>query len=178
MTTIQTERLLLRPFDADDADFMFELFRRPEVARWSGNGTPMAHRDEAVARIERQPERAGAHPAAGIFHVSARGSGDPLGMVMLVSIPSSEGFSCDDIEIGWHFHPDAWGNGYATEAALGVVERASAAGIAELVAVTDTDNAASQAVCRRLGMTDLGLRTDWYDMELRAFRLDLAQLRE
>lgn len=175
---IQTNRLTLRPFGPDDADFLFDVFRRPEVARWSSDGTPMVHRDEAVARIARQPQRAGDHPAAGIFHVSARESGSPLGMVMLVPIPSSAAFDRHDVEIGWHFHPDAWGNGYATEAALAMVERASEAGMPELFAVTDLDNAASQAVCRRLGMTDLGLRTDWYDRELRAFHLDLAQSRE
>ncbi|MCW2824532.1 MAG: family N-acetyltransferase [Aeromicrobium sp.] len=169
--TIETDRLILRPFDADDADFLFDMFRRPEVAQWSGTGAAMVHRDEAVARIARQPERAGDHPAAGIFHVSLRGGG-PLGMVMVVPIPSSATYDRRDMEIGWNFHPDAWGQGYATEAATALVDRAFAAGIPELYAVTDLDNAASQGVCRRLGMVDLGLRRDWYDLELRAFRLD------
>ncbi len=168
---IETERLTLRRFVPDDADFLFDMFRRPEVARWSGQGAPMKHRDEAVARIARQPERAGAQPAAGIFAVVPHGAEAPVGMAVLVPIPGSEGVSRDDMEIGWHFLPDAWGNGYATEAARALVDRAFAAGIPELYAVTHPDNAASQAVCRRVGMTDLGLRTDWYDQELRAFRL-------
>lgn len=155
---------------AADADFLFDLFGRPEVARWSRQGIPMVNRDEAVARIAGQPERIGDHPAAGIFLVSA---GEvPVGTVVLVPIPSSAGLDRDDMEIGWHFHPDVWGSGYATEAAQALVGRAFAAGIPELYAVTDPDNAPSQAVCRRLGMTDLGLRADWYDCELQAFRLD------
>lgn len=170
--TIETPRLVLRAHADSDADFLFDLFRRPEVARWSGQGIPMQHRDEAVARIARSPERAGDHPATGIFLVSVRATGSPAGIAMLVPIPSSAGFEREDTEIGWHFHPDVWGNGYATEAAQALVDRAFAAGIPELHAVTNPDNAASQAVCRRLGMTDLGLRTDWYDQELRAFRLD------
>ena len=170
--TIETERLTLRTFVPHDADFMFELFSRPEVARWSGQGVPMQHRDEAVARIARQPERVGDHPATAIFAVLPRGTATPIGMAMLVPIPGSEGFARDDFEIGWHFHPDAWGNGYATEAARALVDRAFAADIPELYAVTDIDNVSSQAVCRRLGMTDLGRRSDWYDRELRAFRLD------
>jgi RimJ/RimL family protein N-acetyltransferase len=170
--TIETERLTLRPFGADDADFLFDLFRRQEVARWSGQGVPMSHRDEAVARIARYPKRAGEHPAAGILLATVRETGSPAGMVMLVPIPASEGFDRDDMEVGWHFHPDTWGNGYATEAARAVVDRAFASGIPEIYAVTDPLNVPSQAVCRRLGMTDLGLRPDWYDKELRAFRLD------
>jgi RimJ/RimL family protein N-acetyltransferase len=170
--TIETERLVLRPFTVDDADFLFDMFRRPEVARWSGGGTPMVHRDEAVTRIARQPDRAGDRPCAGIFAVVPRESGSPVGMVMLVPIPSSAGVDRDDMEIGWHFHPDAWGNGYATEAARAMVDRAFAFDMPEIYAVSDPDNTASQAVCRRLGMTDLGLRANWYDRELRAFRLD------
>lgn len=170
--TITTDRLHLRPFQPDDADFVFDLFGRPEVARWSGQGIAMAHRDDAVARIAGQPARIGDHPAAGIFAVVPDGEGGPVGMVVLVPIPSSGGAGRRDMEIGWHFLPRVWGHGFATEAARALIDRAFAADIPEIYAVTHPDNAASQAVCRRLGMTDLGLRSDWYDRELRAFRLD------
>ena len=168
---IETDRLVLRPFTYDDAERLFDMFRRPEVARWSGNGTPMTSVDEAHERIDRYPVRRGTHPAAGIFAAVLRTSGVVAGMTMLVPLPPSAGVDRDDMEIGWHFHPDEWGNGYATEAGAAMVERAFAAGIPELYAVTDPDNAPSQAVCRRLGMTDLGLRPDWYDRELRSFCL-------
>lgn len=98
-------------------------------------------------------------------------------MVVLVPIPASAGVErddgADDLEVGWHLHPRAWGRGYATEAASALLERAASAGVPRVVAVTDPDNAPSQAVCRRLGMSDLGLRDDWYDRTLRAFSLSL-----
>jgi RimJ/RimL family protein N-acetyltransferase len=169
---IETDRLTLRAFTRDDAPDLFGIFALPEVARWSGAGTPMTDVAEAVARIGRMPTRAGEHPAAGIFAVVPHGGGRVVGMAILVPIPASEGSERDDLEVGWHFHPDAWGHGYATEAATALLERAFAAGIEEVFAVTDPANVRSQAVCRRLGMTDLGLRTDWYDRELRAFRVD------
>ncbi len=172
MTVIETERLLLRPFTVADTDALFDLMSRPEVARWSGRGRPMLHRDEAVERIARMPVRRGDHPAADVFAAVPHGHDEPVGMAVLVPIPASEGVDRHDHEIGWHLHPDVWGRGYATEAAIALVERAWAAGIPELYAVTDPDNVRSQAVCRRLGMTDLGLSTDWYDKELRAFHLD------
>ena len=172
MSTLDTDRLVLRPFTQDDADFVFDLFGRPEVAQWSAQGVPMTHRDEAVGRIARMPERAGDHPDAGVFAIVPHGASGPVGMALLVPIPKSEGFGSPDLEIGWHLHPDAWGNGYATEAGRALVERAFASDIPELYAVTHPDNGPSQAVCTRLGMTDLGLRSDWYDRELRAFRLD------
>lgn len=171
---VRTERLTLRPFTAGDADALFEVFRLPEVARWSGNGEPMSDRQQAVDRIARQPQRAGDHPATAILAVCPESSDVPAGLVMLVPLPASAGSTRQDLEIGWHLHPSAWGRGYATEAAHAMVERARAAGIPAVHAVTDPDNARSQAVCTRLGMTDLGLRDDWYDRRLRAFRLDLG----
>ena len=170
--TISTPRLTLRRFTPDDADALFDVFSRPEVARWSGAGTPMTDVSEAVARIDRMPARTGDHPAAGIFAVVPKDDPRVMGMAVLLPIPASNGFDRDDLEVGWHLHPDAWGHGYATEAATALLDRAFAADVAEVYAVTDPENVRSQAVCRRLGMTDLGLRTDWYDRELRAFRVD------
>ncbi|KAA1378210.1 GNAT family N-acetyltransferase [Aeromicrobium fastidiosum] len=170
--TVETARLTLRPFTLGDTDALFALMSRPEVARWSGRGVPMVDRQEAVDRIERMPVRRGDHPAADVFAVVPHEVEAPVGMAVLVPIPASEGFGRDAHEIGWHLHPDVWGRGYATEAATALVERAFASGIPEVYAVTNPDNVRSQAVCRRLGMTDLGLRSDWYDRELRAFRLD------
>lgn len=172
MDVIETERLRLRPFTVDDADSLFGLFSLPEVARWSGNGVPMTDVAEARARIERIPERVGEHPAAGIFAVERRDPGTFVGMVVLVPLPPSKGVDRNDHEVGWHLHPDAWGRGFATEAASALLDRGFAAGIDALYAVTDLDNVRSQAVCGRLGMTDLGVRADWYDERLRAFRKD------
>ena len=77
------------------------------------------------------------------------------------------------MEIGWHFLPGVPGaTGTRPRPRRRLVDRAFASDIPELYAVTNPDNGPSQAVCGRLGMTDLGLRADWYDQELRAFRLD------
>ena len=58
----------------------------------------------------------------------------------------------DAVEVAWHLHPDVQGNGYATEAARGAIDRGHDAGLAEILALTDEANIASQAVCRRLGL--------------------------
>lgn len=170
--TLTTERLHLRPLVPADAPSLFEVFRLPEVARWSGQGTPMVDVSEATTRIERASGRAGDHPAAALFATERLDTGAFVGMTLLVPLPPSAGNERRVHEVGWHLHPDAWGHGFATEAATALVQRGFDAGMSEIFAVTDPDNVRSQAVCGRLGMTDLGLTTDWYDQELRAFRLD------
>lgn len=168
---IETERLILRHWTHDDADRLYDMMRRPEVARWSASGIPMASIEDAHARIDNMPIRAGDRPEMAFFAAERKDNGVVTGMSILLPLPPSQGVDRSDIEIGWHQHPDSWGFGFATEAATALVARGFAAGIPELYAVTDPDNGPSQAVCRRLGMEDIGLRTDWYDRELRAFRL-------
>jgi RimJ/RimL family protein N-acetyltransferase len=85
-----------------------------------------------------------------------------------VPLPGDTG----DIEVGWHLHPDSWGNGYATEAATGALDRAFAAGVTQVFAVVRPGNDASMAVCRRLRMSPMGRTTKWYGVECEAFRIE------
>jgi RimJ/RimL family protein N-acetyltransferase len=87
-----------------------------------------------------------------------RDDGALVGAILLAPVPGGDGA----VEVGWHFNPDYWGRSYATEAARGVIELAfSSRDLDRVIAVVYTDNAPSQAVCRRLGMTHHG-RTDQY----------------
>lgn len=57
------------------------------------------------------------------------------------------------VEIGWRLRRDAWGNGYATEAARAVLEFGfDNLELEEIVAFTSVLNYRSQAVMERLGM--------------------------
>ncbi|SCL21448.1 Acetyltransferase (GNAT) domain-containing protein [Micromonospora rhizosphaerae] len=105
----------------------------------------------------------------GAAHRSGAGEGTTAGLAGLYA----DGVTpTDDIEVGWHLHPDSWGHGYATEAARAVVEREFATGTNQVFAVVMAGNDASMAVARRLGMTHVGTRTDWYGgEELEAFVL-------
>ena len=59
----------------------------------------------------------------------------------------------DGIEIGWHFRRDAWGHGYATEAAQAVLDRALAEGVVErMYAIVAIQNDRSLRVVEKLGM--------------------------
>lgn len=93
--------------------------------------------------------------------------------MLLKPLPGRDGVThTDDLEVGWHLHPDAQGHGYATEAARAVLAREFATGTRQVYAVVTPGNEPSIAVTRRLGMTHLGPRTDWYGgLELETFVL-------
>jgi RimJ/RimL family protein N-acetyltransferase len=161
--TITSDRLSLRPWVDDDADFLLDLESRWEVVRFLGpHPTTMTTREQARASIARR--RAVDDPIHGIWLITTAEDGRRVGNLLLKPIPLSAGESgTEDVEIGWHLHPDAWGNGYATEAAGAVMTDAFDRGLPRVIAVTTPENDASQAVCRRLGMTHLGRTTRYYD---------------
>jgi RimJ/RimL family protein N-acetyltransferase len=152
--------MVIRPWRLDEADRLFDLLSRMEVVKWLGTvPKPMKHRDEAVARIERWSADLAGEPQFGRWAAVERSTGIPAGTVLLMPLPDGEG----EVEIGWHFHPDSWGKGLATESAGALLARAFADGLDEVWAVTDLDNHRSAAVCRRIGMQLLGITNRWYD---------------
>ena len=165
MRTIASDRLLLRPWRDDDADFRLDLESRWEVVRFLGaQPNTMGCRADSLASIARR--NAIDDPIHGIWAITQAADGRVMGNLLLKPMPLSAGEPCGgptEVEVGWHLHPDAWGHGYATEAAAAVLDNAFSRGLAKVLAVTNPDNHASQAVCRRLGMTHLGHTTTYYD---------------
>ncbi|MEU5914152.1 GNAT family N-acetyltransferase [Micromonospora sp. NPDC047527] len=171
MTIVTTERLILRDWTADPADLarIYDIYSRPEIARWLGvaSGLPMTDPAQAAERLRSWQDRHAAdHGRYGTWAIEARDTGLVAGTILLKPLPGrDEAVRTDDIEVGWHLHPDSWGHGYATEAARAVVAREFATGTQRVYAVVSPGNEPSMAVCRRLGMTHVGRRTDWYGGE-------------
>ncbi|MBB2915059.1 RimJ/RimL family protein N-acetyltransferase [Streptosporangium becharense] len=164
MTVYETERLVVRRWTADQADLdrLTDIYTRDEILRWLPPFT-----FEAAPAVERWRAMHEADGRFGSWAVQVRETGVAAGTVLFRPIPGGDG----EVEVGWHLHPDSWGNGYATEAARGAVERGFAAGLAEVLALVKPDNEASLAVCRRLGMTPLGRTDRFFGLEAEMFRL-------
>ncbi|MFI7574991.1 GNAT family N-acetyltransferase [Micromonospora sp. NPDC049497] len=178
MTVVTTERLVIRDWTDTPADLerIFDIYSRPEVMRWLGGGKGrLTDPAEAAERLSSWRERYAPYAGRyGIWAVEVRDDGPVVGSVLVKPLPGGDGVTfTEDIEVGWHLHPDSWGHGYATEAARAVLDRAFAAGDSRVYAVVAPGNEASMAVCRRLGMTHVGRRTDWYGgTEVETFALD------
>jgi RimJ/RimL family protein N-acetyltransferase len=164
-----SDRLAYRRWSSDDAPFILDMYSREDVYRYLGAvPSPMRTIDEARERIERWAARSS--PGRGLWAIEAIDDEAPIGTVLLVPLPRSDGAPGDVMEVGWHLHPTAWGHGYATEAATTVIEMARTTGVTDLRAVVFPANTASIRVCERLGLTPAGLTREWYGVELAEFR--------
>ena len=152
-----TERLLIRAWRLDEVDRFYDMRRRMAVARWIG-GRPLTDRRDATLLLERHRAALALDPRFGAWAIVERRTQTPVGTVLLKALPDGDG----EIEIGWHLHPDSWGRGFATEAAAAMLARGFALGLDEIWAVTHPDNRRSIRVCRKIGMTELGLTHRWY----------------
>ncbi|WP_413452650.1 GNAT family N-acetyltransferase [Georgenia phoenicis] len=170
---LTTDRLLLRPWTADDVDFAFDLYSRWEVQRFIGTAPRvMADRAEAVERVARY-RLLDEHPVHGVWLVADRDGRRRHGAVLLKDIPASGPElplqPSGETEIGWHLHPDSWGQGYASEAAARVLAHAVAGGLTRVVAVTNPANHASRRVALRIGMEHRGTTTRFYNTTCELF---------
>jgi RimJ/RimL family protein N-acetyltransferase len=146
---IETERLRLRPFTMDDLDGLTAIQSRPEVARflyWEARSReevePALAKFIAAATIEDDDESVS-------LAVERREDGLLLGYVSIWLRSRQH----RQVEIGFVFHPDAQGRGYASEAARQLLVLAfDRLGAHRVFGRTDARNEASAALMRRLGM--------------------------
>jgi len=146
--TIETERLLLRAWRDADLDPYADIMVEPEVGKWLGG--PFT-RDQAYERVARFTANLAA-TGLGRLAIERKSDGRLIGHCGLAHTPDTPPVPVG-VEIGWALAPDAWGAGYAIEAARAVVADGFArADLAEILAFTGATNLRSQAVMRRLGM--------------------------
>ena len=168
----KTARTTIRLWRVEEAERLWDMLRRWEVARWLG-AEPAAMTDpsQAAPRIEQMAARTERDPRYGFWAVEEDRTGLVAGTVLLVPLPNGDG----EIEIGWYLHPDAWGRGLATESAAALLAKAFRDGHDEVWAVTRPDNGPSQRVCERVGLQPVGPTTRWYGVDMLSYRITRAQ---
>ena len=144
---LETERLLLRVQQAGDFERYAEMLAHPSSLHISG---PLL-RHEAWRRFLQMP---GAWMVQGfaMFSVVEKSSGRWMGQA---------GPWCPDgwpgTEVGYSFHMDARGKGYATEACAAAMDYAfDILGWDEVIHSISPENTASQTVAQRLGSRNRG----------------------
>lgn len=166
MNILETERLTLRQFTAEDAPFILELVNEPSFIQNIGDRNVRSLAD-AVKYIEAGPVISYARNGFGLYLVQLKESGESIGMCGLIKRAALE-----DVDIGYAFLPKFWSKGYAVESALAVKEQAHSLGLRRLVAIVDPANIGSIRVLEKLGLTFekmVQLAADDIELKLFAF---------
>ncbi|NUR99296.1 MAG: GNAT family N-acetyltransferase [Kribbellaceae bacterium] len=142
---LETERLELREFTADDVELLVELDSDPEVMRFL-TGVPTS-RDEVEGVVLPGIMKVYAeHPGLGTFAASDAG-----GFVGWFGLQPTE--DPRTVDIGYRLLRSAWGKGYATEGTKALIAHAfTALGMERVEADTMAVNHRSRAVMRRAGL--------------------------
>ena len=142
---IETERLILRPAQLADLDRWAEMMADEESARYVGGVQPKS----LVWRSVMGQAGAWALTGVAMFSVIEKSSGQWLGRVG----PWCP-YGWPGTEVGWSLHPDAWGKGYASEAARVMMDYAfTTLGWTDVIHCINPSNVRSQRVAGRLGST-------------------------
>jgi len=144
VTVLETRRLRLRPLTTADADLWVALHADDRVNRFVGSYT----RQAALARLERVEEQWSAR-GHNLFAIERRDTGEFVGRGGL-----NYWDAFDEVEAGWTLRADAWGKGYATEAARAFIAWGfRTLSVPYLTAMIRHGNDASVHVAEHLGFT-------------------------
>ncbi|MFD8600431.1 GNAT family N-acetyltransferase [Kitasatospora sp. NPDC059646] len=146
---ITTERLILRPFTAEDIDERHAYQSLPEVARYLYH-PPLTREACAISTATRGVHAGWNADNDGLLWAVCRADRPGVLGEVVLTLTNAR---ARQAEIGWVFHPDHAGHGYATEAARALVATAfDSLGVHRVFARLDALNTASARVCERLGM--------------------------
>ncbi|HUD96600.1 MAG TPA: GNAT family N-acetyltransferase [Woeseiaceae bacterium] len=152
---MQTERLMLRPFSPDDADFILAVLNDRDFMRFVGD-RQVRSIEHAKAYLQTGPIASYARHGFGLYAVELKAAHEPVGMCGLL-----QRASLPDPDIGFAFLPAWRAQGLALEAAQAVLAEARDRwSLARVLAIVDPANERSIGLLRALGMTFLDLRPD------------------
>jgi RimJ/RimL family protein N-acetyltransferase len=145
----ETPRLIIRDWRDSDREPWAAMGRDPEVMAHLG---PLMERPETDMLLDRQ-RAIQARLGHTFWALESRETGDFLGFCGLKIMPERIPGLEDTIEIGWRLKRDAWGKGYAREAAEASLNWGWANLSADRIcAITTPGNVRSWGLMERLGM--------------------------
>jgi RimJ/RimL family protein N-acetyltransferase len=161
--TLETERLVLRPFTADDLDDLCRLHAEPSF--WWFPLRRAMRPDETATFMAGQIADYASRHHPGFHAVVERDGGSLVGWAGL-SVPTFLPEVLPAIEVGWRLGERFRGRGYATEAAAAALGWGfGPLGLDAVVSIFEPENARSGQVMDRLGF-DAGFGTTHPDRGL------------
>ncbi|MEJ2793282.1 GNAT family N-acetyltransferase [Iodobacter sp. LRB] len=166
MPHITTTRLCLSTISIEDAAFYLQLLNEPSWHQFIGD-RGIRTLEEAQAAIINGPVDMQNRLGFSLYIVKLRDSETPIGLCGLLKRDYLE-----DADLGYAFLPQYWGQGFAFEAATGVVKYAKEVlNMTRLLATTDLNNQTSMQLLNKLNFKLI--KTLSLHKELKLFALDL-----
>ncbi|HVI72148.1 MAG TPA: GNAT family N-acetyltransferase [Pyrinomonadaceae bacterium] len=148
MKVLETERLILRRFTVEDAQFVLTLVNEPSFLRYIGD-KKIRNLQDARQYILSGPVASYERHGFGLCLVGLRETHTPIGMCGLLKREE-----LPEPDIGFALLPAFWNKGFAFEAATVVLQDArERLGLQRILAITSLDNDASIKLLERLGFT-------------------------
>jgi RimJ/RimL family protein N-acetyltransferase len=145
---LDTPRLRLRRWRDSDRDPFAALNADPAVMEHFPSALDRAASDALAARADRRFAEQG----FGLWALEVRATGRFIGFTGLTS-PDWDAPFTPAVEVGWRLARDAWGHGYATEAArASLADGFARLPVDEIVSFTVPANRRSRRVMEALGM--------------------------
>lgn len=147
MHVLETDRLTLRRYTLNDAEFIFRLVNDPSWLRFIGDKN-VRNLDDARRYLREGPLDMYERFGFGMYRVEEREGGTPVGMCGLIKRDT-----LPDADVGYAFLPEFRGKGYAFEAAAAVLAHGNRDfGLQRILAIVSPDNAGSIRVLEKAGM--------------------------
>ena len=148
MLVVETERLILRRFQLDDAPFILTLLNEPSFLQYIG--------DKKVRTLEDAREYLSNGPIASYerngFGLNLVELKDPHASIGMCGLLKRE--ELPEPDIGFAFLPDFWSKGFAYEAAAAVMNDArERLKLRRILAIVNPDNYASIKLLHRLAIS-------------------------
>jgi [ribosomal protein S5]-alanine N-acetyltransferase len=147
---LETERLVLKPLSADEADSLYRISNEPNVRLYLWDNEHIS--EATIKSFIAQSDRMFSKENIGLFGVRMRGREDLLGFCGFVRLGGME-----ESELWYELTQKVWGMGIATEAAWACMCYAFEEVVMKrVIAGDDAPNTASLRAMEKLGMKYLG----------------------
>ena len=165
LPTLETARLVLRPFAESDAGPLCRILSETGILRYFPHPDPPPL--EKVQRlVARQLEHWAEH-GLGWWAVEPRQDPELIGWCGLQFLPELE-----EVEVGYLLSRACWGQGLTTEAASASAQYGfERLELAKIIALAHPENGASRRVAEKLGMRLVG-RIQLWGLELCRYEVD------
>jgi ribosomal-protein-alanine N-acetyltransferase len=149
---IDTARLGLRAWTDEDVQPFIEMNKDPEVMRYF---PATLSEDESKRMLQRIKSNLDFNKF-GLFAVEKKSNREFIGFTGFAK-PNFDSFFTPCMEIGWRYRKEAWGHGYATEAAKACLQYGfDVVGFDAIFSFTAVLNTPSEHVMKKIGMTKVG----------------------